>query len=93
VILFIIAPCPCAVVRRNCTAWHGNGGEMRSILLLLISGALAGCATGRREPSSPQVDTRALCHQLAQASASSPDKISGDYENQCLIAHGVRPQR
>jgi hypothetical protein len=66
---------------------------MRSILLLLLSGALAGCATGQRESSSPPVDPRVLCQQLAQASASSPDKISGDYENQCLITHGLRPQQ
>jgi hypothetical protein len=61
---------------------------MRSTLLLLLSGALA---TGQRESPSQQVDARALCHQLAQASASSPEKISGDYENQCLIVRGVRP--
>jgi hypothetical protein len=66
---------------------------MRSILVLLVSGALAGCATGQREPSSPPIDPRVLCHQLAQASASSPDKISGDYENQCLITHGVHTQQ
>jgi hypothetical protein len=52
-----------------------------------------GCATGQRESSSPPVDPKVLCRQLAQASASSPDKISDDYEKQCLITHGVRPQQ
>jgi hypothetical protein len=60
---------------------------MRKILLLL-SAALSGCATGPPGPSTQARGTRALCQQLAKVSASSPEQISGDYVDQCLIARG-----
>jgi hypothetical protein len=59
------------------------------IILLLMAGALAGCATG---PSAKLPDAQAKCQQLAQASASSPELVSSDYVDQCMIAHGYRPQ-
>jgi hypothetical protein len=64
---------------------------MRKILLLL-SAALSGCATGPPGPSSQARDTTALCQQLAKISASSPEQISGDYVDQCLIARGFAPK-
>jgi hypothetical protein len=62
---------------------------MRTILLLLLFGALCSCATGPA-PSSQSLDARALCHQLAQASASSPALRSDDYFDQCMIASNQR---
>ncbi len=59
------------------------------IILLLTAGALAGCATG---PSAKSPDARAICQQLAQASASSPELVSSDYVDQCMIARGYGPQ-
>jgi hypothetical protein len=58
-------------------------------IVLLIAAALAGCATG---PSSKLLDARATCEQLAQASASSPDLVSKDYADQCMISRGFGPQ-
>jgi hypothetical protein len=62
-------------------------GTAVRIILLVLSGALASCAT---KPQS--LDARALCQQLAQASASSPELISKDYFNGCMIAHSSGPQ-
>jgi hypothetical protein len=59
------------------------------IIVLPIAGMLAGCATG---PSSKLLEARAICEQLAQASASSPDLVSKDYSDQCMIARGYSPQ-
>jgi hypothetical protein len=45
---------------------------MRTIsLLMLLSGALCGCAYA--PVPSPQLDARTLCQQQAQASASVPE--------------------
>jgi hypothetical protein len=60
---------------------------MRTIsLLMLLSGALCGCANA--PISSPQFDARTLCQQQAQASAS---EVSGTQKNayfdQCMIAN------
>jgi hypothetical protein len=45
---------------------------MRNIsLLMLVSGALCGCAYA--PVPSPQLDARTLCQQQAQASASAPE--------------------
>jgi hypothetical protein len=62
------------------------------IVLLLMAGALASCATG---PSPQLFDAHAICQQLAQASASSPELVSNDYADQCMIAHGsqISPAR
>jgi hypothetical protein len=59
------------------------------IVLLMLSGAVASCATA---PSPPTLDVRAICQELTQASASSPELISKDYFAQCLIAHGASAQ-
>ncbi len=64
------------------------GITLRTILLLM-TGALASCATG---PSAQLLDARAICQQLAQASASSPELISAAYFDQCMIARGYRSQ-
>jgi hypothetical protein len=63
------------------------GATTRTILVLLP--ALAGCATG---PSAQWLDARALCQQHGKASASSPELASGDYADQCMIAHGLNPR-
>ena len=55
----------------------------------LLAGALAGCATGS---PSKLLDARAICEQLAQASASSPDLVNKDYADQCMISRGFGPQ-
>ena len=60
------------------------------ITLLLLSGALANCATAGPPPQ--WLDARAICQQLGQASASSPDLASGDYADQCMIARGLNPR-
>jgi hypothetical protein len=65
---------------------------MRKTLLVLLSAALSGCATGPSGPSTQALNTRALCQQLAKVSASSPEQISGDYVDQCLIARGFAPK-
>jgi hypothetical protein len=57
-----------------------EGPIMRTILLLLF-GALCSCATA---PSPQSLDARALCQQLAQASASSPEQRSEAYFDQCI---------
>ena len=65
-------------------------GTTMRIILLLMTGALAGCAaTG---PPPQWLDARAICQQLAKASASSPALVSDDYIDQCMIARGYRPQ-
>ena len=64
---------------------------MRTILLLLLFGALCSCAAGPA-PSPQSVDARALCQQLAQASASSPEQRSDAYFDQCMIAEQPTPQ-
>jgi hypothetical protein len=63
---------------------------MFRIVLLMLSGALAGCATGSSPPMS-SLDVRATCQELTQASASSPELISKDYFANCMIAHGAKP--
>jgi hypothetical protein len=59
---------------------------MRTIsLLMLLSGALCGCAYA--PVSSPQLDARALCQQQAQASASDgSDTQKNAYFDQCMAA-------
>ncbi len=59
--------------------------------LLLLSAALAGCATARGPPPL-WLDAQTLCQQLGQASASSPELASGDYADQCMIARGLNPR-
>jgi hypothetical protein len=63
---------------------------MIRIVLLMLSGALAGCATSPTSPTS-SLDVRAVCHELTQASASSLELISKDYFANCMIAHGAKP--
>jgi hypothetical protein len=55
-------------------------------LLMLLSGALCGCAYA--PVSSPQVDARTLCQQQAQASASGEvsDTQKNAYFDQCMAA-------
>jgi hypothetical protein len=57
---------------------------MRAIsLLMLLSGALCGCAYA--PISSPQIDARTLCQQQAQASASgASDAQRGAYFDRCM---------
>jgi hypothetical protein len=62
---------------------------MRAILLLLSAG-LCGCAS-KPSPLPQAVDARALCLQLAQASASSRELRSDAYLDQCMIANSQRP--
>ena len=59
---------------------------MRTIsLLMLLSGALCGCANV--PVSSPQLDARTLCQQQAQASTSTPEASDTQkYFDQCMIA-------
>jgi hypothetical protein len=57
------------------------------IVLLLLSGALCGCATA---PGPQPPDARALCQQLAQASASAPESQKDAYFDQCMIASRQR---
>jgi hypothetical protein len=64
---------------------------MRTILLLPLFGALCSCSTGPA-PSPQSLDARALCQQLAQASASSPEQRSDAYFDQCMIASSQRPK-
>ena len=59
------------------------------IIVLLIAAALGGCGTNS---SSQLLDARATCQKLAQASASSPDLVSKDYADQCMVARGFGPQ-
>jgi hypothetical protein len=66
-------------------------GATTRTTLLLLSAALAGCATASG-PSPQWFDARALCQQLGQASASSPELASGDYADQCMIARGLNPR-
>jgi hypothetical protein len=56
-------------------------------VLLMLSGALAGCAISPTAPTS-SLDVRATCQELTQASASKPELISKDYFANCMIAHG-----
>jgi hypothetical protein len=60
---------------------------MRTIsLLMLLSGALCGCAN--TPVLSPQLDGQTLCQQQAQASASAPEQTQKDaYFDQCMIAN------
>jgi hypothetical protein len=78
----IMVPCPFAAMERG-------EATMRTILLLL-SAALCGCAS-KPSPSPQAVDARALCQQLAQASASSRELRSDAYFDQCMIANSQRP--
>jgi hypothetical protein len=64
---------------------------MRTILLLLLFGALCGCATGPA-PSPQSLDARVLCQQQAEASASSAEQRSDAYFDQCMIASRQRPK-
>jgi hypothetical protein len=55
-------------------------------LLILLSGALCGCANA--PVSSPQLDARTLCQRQAQASASAPEASDTQkYFDQCMIAN------
>jgi hypothetical protein len=65
---------------------------MRTIsLLILLSGALCGCANA--PVLSPQLAARTLCQQQAQASASAPEASDTqtqkyfDHFDQCMIAN------
>jgi hypothetical protein len=60
---------------------------MNRVIPMLLSGLLTGCATAR--PPVASVDVRALCQELTQASASSPELIDKNYFAQCMIAHGA----
>ena len=62
---------------------------MNRVSVLLLLGVLTGCATAT---SPPSLDVRALCQELTQASASSPELVSKDYFAQCMIAHGAGAQ-
>jgi hypothetical protein len=54
-------------------------------LLMLVSGALCGCAYA--PVPSPQLDARTLCQEQAQASASAPEASNTQkYFDQCMIA-------
>ena len=53
------------------------------IILLLLCGALCGCATASAPPTP---DARALCEQQAKASSSSPDLSSKAYFDECMNA-------
>jgi hypothetical protein len=64
-------------------------GVILRTILLLMTGALASCATA---PSPQSFDARAICQQLARASASSPELVSDAYADQCMIAHGYNSQ-
>jgi hypothetical protein len=71
--------------------WLSGEAPMRTILLLmLLSGALCGCAHPP-VPSPQSLDARALCQQQAQASASVPEQKDA-YFDQCMIANGQRSQ-
>jgi hypothetical protein len=64
--------------------------QMIRIVPLLLSALLAGCATA--SPPLASVDVRALCQELTQASASSPEHIDKDYFAHCMVAHGAGAQ-
>jgi hypothetical protein len=61
---------------------------MIRIFPFLLSGILAGCASGSLPPLA-SVDVVALCKELTQASASKPELIDKDYFSQCMNAHGA----
>jgi hypothetical protein len=61
---------------------------MFRIVLLLLSRALAGCASSPTPPTA-SLDVRALCQELTKASASSLELIDKNYFAQCMIAHGA----
>jgi hypothetical protein len=65
--------------------------QMIRIVPFLLSGVLAGCAAASRPPLA-SLDVRALCQELTQASASSPELIDKNYFAQCMIAHGAGAQ-
>jgi hypothetical protein len=78
-------------VPRRSDGLRSREAIMRTILLLL-AGALCGCAT--KPGSAPQsLDARALCQQQAEASASSPEQKSDAYFEQCMIASSKRPKQ
>jgi hypothetical protein len=60
---------------------------MIRIIPFLLLGILASCAPAR--PPLATVDVRALCQEMTQASASSPELIDKNYFAQCMIAHGA----
>jgi hypothetical protein len=62
--------------------------SMIRIVPFLLLGVLAGCAASKSPPLA-SVDVRALCQELTQASASSPELIDKNYFAQCMIAHGA----
>jgi hypothetical protein len=64
---------------------------MIRIVPLLLLGILAGCASASSPPLA-SVDVRALCQEMTQASASSPELIDRNYFAQCMIAHGAGAQ-
>jgi hypothetical protein len=86
-----LAPHPLhASDRRPQRSHEASLRETMRTITLLMAGALASCAaTG---PPQQWLDARAMCEQLAQASASSPALVSGDYVDRCMIARGYRPQ-
>jgi hypothetical protein len=61
---------------------------MIRIAIFVLLGVLAGCASTKSPPLA-SVDVRALCQELTQASASSPELIDKNYFAQCMITHGA----
>jgi hypothetical protein len=82
------------IARRSTLSCTQSGHEvplrpqrMIRIIPFLLSGVLAGCTTAK--PPLASVDVRALCQELTQASASSPELIDKNYFAQCMIEHGA----
>jgi hypothetical protein len=51
---------------------------MRKTLLVLLSAALSGCATGPSGPSTQALNTRALCQQLAKVGIPTKKTTGSD---------------
>jgi hypothetical protein len=66
-------------------------GTITRTTSLLLSAALAGCATASGPPPL-WLDAQTLCQQQGQASASSPELRSDAYADQCMIARGLNPR-
>ena len=65
-------------------------GASARINFLLLSAALAGCASG---PSSQWLDARAGCRQQWEATSNPPPTTIDDaYIDQCMVARGYHPK-